>query len=143
LAAARLFAFHLALEASRLEESCGILVRGSGVRFGGVELPDRFGDGVGIEDHDRCATITAGGRALQVNRCAATRAANDPDQFFQAFEFVRRHRPDEILFAQELQKRRESAMPMAAAIIGETRRPLQIVRQGERGIATRAGNPRG
>ena len=57
---------------------------------------------------------------------------------FQTFELARLEWADEVLFAHELEKRRQPPVPVAATIVGEARRMLQVLRQREQRVAARA-----
>src|SRR5205814_4512754 len=90
-----------------------------------------------VERNDRCLTIAANRRTLDVDRRAAARAPNRAHARLQSFQLGGRERPHEVLLAQELEEWCKPPMTVTAAVIREPRRMLQIVRQREERLAAR------
>ena len=106
-------------------------------------LPQRLRDRVRIEDRERRLAEAARRVALEVDRRAAARAAHDLQLRAHAPELRGRERADELLFAQELEERRQAPVLAGAAPVREAAGLRQIVRQRERRAAARAAEPLG
>src|SRR6266542_886034 len=112
------------------------------LRLRGGELGQCLGDGVGIEDRDGRVTIRTRRHRRKIDRRAATRASNYAHRLLQARKLVRREGSNEVLFAQELEERREPAVPIWTTVVREVRRSLQVVRQLQRLAAARTTHSR-
>src|SRR5690349_17543025 len=112
------------------------------LRLGGVEALERLRDRIGIEQHHRRPAVWADGLAIERHRRAATDAADRRHADPQPPELLRVERADEALLEQELCIRREAPMTVAAAVITEARRALQVLRPRERRRAARARKQR-
>src|SRR5207248_5072564 len=80
----------------------------------------------------------ANGGSIEWHRRATAHAANRRDDRAQARQFGWFERTNEALFTQKLHIRREPSVTVAAAIIGEARCVLDVLRQRKGRRASRA-----